>query len=120
MDANTYQSLAWETAKPFYKEEAGGSTFKDLQLATGILALAGEAGELANKAKKMLERGGGVTLNQKDIDILQDELGDVQWYVAHVASLLNISLEGVMGQNVAKLRERYKDTLTHRQIAGGR
>ena len=118
MDANTYQSLAWQTAKPFYKAESDISTFKDLQQATAILALAGEAGELANKMKKMLERGGGIDHNDKDI--LKDELGDVAWYVAHVATLLGISLEDVLGQNVSKLRERYKDTLSHRQIAGGR
>jgi len=109
-----YQSLAWSTAKPFYKCESGGSTFKDLQQATAVLALAGEAGELANKMKKMLERGGGIDHNDKDI--LKDELGDVQWYVAHVASLLDIKLEDVMGQNVSKLRERYKETLAHRSV----
>ena len=118
MDSNTYQQLAWDTAKPFYKNDNSGSdTFKILQITTACLALCGEAGELGNKLKKIVEAGGGIDHNA--LDILQEELGDVQWYIAHMASLLNIRLESVMGQNVSKLRERYKDQLKHRAIAQG-
>jgi NTP pyrophosphatase (non-canonical NTP hydrolase) len=112
MEADQYQSLAWETAKPFYKCLSGDDTFHRLQLVNAVLALNGESGELANKLKKFIENGD--LLNSKEREILIEELGDVAWYVSHVASLLNIKLSDVLGQNVSKLRERYKNTLPHR------
>ena len=112
MEANEYQVLAWETAKPFYKDLSGGDTFHRLQLVNAVLALNGESGELANKLKKFIENGD--MLNTEEREILIEELGDVCWYCAHVASLLSIKLSDVLGQNVSKLRERYKDTLPHR------
>src|SRR5271166_6581608 len=114
MQANEYQKLAWQTAKPFYKEEAGGDSFHRLQICCAILALAGEAGELANKLKKIIEAG--EPWNEKTIYTLLDELGDVQWYVAHTATMLNIKLEDVMGMNVSKLREKHKDLISRFEV----
>jgi len=38
-----------------------------------------------------------------------EELGDVLWYVALMADLLNVSLEHVMQTNIEKLERRYPD-----------
>ena len=113
MNGNDYQALAWQTAKPFYKCETEGESFRQLQLCNMTLALCGEAGEMANKLKKFIENGTGIDHTERDI--LIEELGDVLWYCAGVASILSIKLEDVLGQNVAKLRERYKDQLSHRR-----
>lgn len=115
MKANDYQSLAWSTAKPFYKHVGNGDTFEQLKVCTMTLALAGEAGELANKLKKMLENGDSI-----DRKVLEDELGDVLWYCASLAKLLSLPLEDVMGHNIAKLRARYGDVLPSPQVNYGK
>ena len=106
MQANEYQKLCWHTALPFYKTDTDSVTFKQLQLTTMALALAGEAGELCNKLKKFIEHG---DFDYKSVDILLEELGDVQWYTGSFACLLNAKLEDVMAKNISKLRERYPD-----------
>ena len=69
------------------------------------LGLAGEAGELANKVKKVLRDHGG-HLSEEAREAILAELGDVLWYVAQVATDLGESLEAVAQANLAKLRSR--------------
>ena len=40
---------------------------------------------------------------------MAEELGDVCWYVAEMASGLGLPLEEIMAQNIEKLRKRYPD-----------
>tara|TARA_Y100000385_G_scaffold263493_1_gene296034 strand:- start:993 stop:1313 length:321 start_codon:yes stop_codon:yes gene_type:complete len=78
-----------------------------------ILGLAGEAGEICNKYKKIIrDKGGEVDVN--DLDQLAKELGDVLWYVAQIASELGTDLETVAKVNLMKLGDR-KD----RGVLGG-
>ena len=69
------------------------------------LGLASEAGEVASKVKKVLrDRGGDFSAEQ--IAAIKDELGDVLWYVAVLASDLDLSLDDIAANNVEKLRSR--------------
>jgi NTP pyrophosphatase (non-canonical NTP hydrolase) len=70
-----------------------------------ILGLVGEAGEIANKYKKVLRDDAGVLTDEKK-DALVDELGDVLWYCAALARDLGVNLEDVAWKNLAKLGKR--------------
>ena len=93
MKLNDYQNRANETA--IYPE---GLNYP-------ILGLAGEAGELCNKYKKILrDKGGEAAL--LDINEMEKELGDVLWYVAQIATELGTDLETVAKANIMKLGDR--------------
>jgi NTP pyrophosphatase (non-canonical NTP hydrolase) len=70
-----------------------------------ILGLLGEAGEIANKYKKVLRDDNGVLSPEKRQDLI-DELGDVLWYVAALADDLEINLGDVASRNYQKLKSR--------------
>ena len=70
-----------------------------------ILGLVGEAGELANKYKKVLRDDGGILHPEKRKDMIK-ELGDVLWYVAALARDLGADLDDVARENIEKLRDR--------------
>jgi len=70
-----------------------------------VLGLCGEAGEMANKTKKIMRDHGGV-MPDNIRQFLKDELGDVLWYVAMCADELGANLEDIAAANLAKLAAR--------------
>jgi|ERR1700749_4959063 len=90
-----YQELATKTA--IYG--AGN------KVAYPILGLVGEAGEIANKFKKVLRDDNSI-LSEAKRDALLDELGDVLWYCAALANDLDTTLSDVASRNVEKLHAR--------------
>ena len=69
------------------------------------LGLAGEAGEVAEKVKKLIRDDGGV-MSEERRAALAAELGDVLWYVAQVATEAGLELEAIAEDNLAKLLSR--------------
>lgn len=69
------------------------------------LGLAGEAGEIANKIKKIFRDKKGVVAKEEEEE-LKKELGDVLWYVAELATQLNLSLEEIAALNIERLHSR--------------
>ena len=69
------------------------------------LGLAGEAGEVAEKVKKLLRDDGGVLSDERRA-ALAAELGDVLWYVAQVATEAGLELEEIAQANLDKLLSR--------------
>lgn len=74
------------------------------------LGLAGEAGEVADKVKKMLRDNIDSPEYREQIML---ELGDVLWYAAVLASDLGYDLETVANRNLEKLRGRQKRGTLH-------
>ena len=70
------------------------------QILYPALELAGEAGEVANKVKKMLRD------NDFDRAAIGAEIGDVLWYVAALSRDLNVSLHDIALGNIEKLYGR--------------
>ncbi|ALO79370.1 hypothetical protein [Streptomyces phage phiSAJS1] len=90
-----------EAAQTAVYPDAG--TASDSALAYVVLGLTGEAGEVANKVKKIL-RGDGFSWENRDA--LISELGDVLWYVAALARELQVPLDNVARINLRKLEAR--------------
>lgn len=70
-----------------------------------VLGMMGEAGEIAEKFKKLI-RDKQSDFTQLDQADLKKELGDVLWYVAILARYFDISFEDVARTNIAKLAGR--------------
>ena len=96
MDINEYQQLARRTA---IYPDAGSNVIYP------TLGLSGEAGEVAEKVKKVIRDKGGQFDDDTRLAICK-ELGDVLWYVAQIASELNLDLSNVAQQNLDKLADR--------------
>ena len=71
------------------------------------LGLTGEAGELADKIKKVYRDKCGV-FKQEERDAIAKELGDVLWYVTRPGATLGYSLEDIAVANIEKLADRAK------------
>lgn len=81
----------------------------DLKVIYPTLGLSGEVGELCNKIKKHYRDG-----TPLDKDDLEKELGDVLWYMAALATDLDIGLQEAAECNVMKLQDRME-----RGVIGG-
>jgi NTP pyrophosphatase (non-canonical NTP hydrolase) len=71
------------------------------------LGLAGEAGEVAEHAKKTIRDDEGIIDDERRAAISK-ELGDVLWYVAQLASELGLELEDIARENLEKLFSRQR------------
>jgi NTP pyrophosphatase (non-canonical NTP hydrolase) len=70
-----------------------------------VLGLNGEAGEVADKLKKVIRDDKSIISDGKREEI-KKELGDVLWYVAQLATELDLSLDEIAQANLEKLFSR--------------
>ena len=96
MDIKEYQKKAQRTInwKLSFEE----------QISNMCMGLSGETGEVIDNFKKHLYQGHNINHSK-----IQEELGDVLWYLTNLAYIVNISLEEIMKENIKKLEERYPD-----------
>jgi len=69
------------------------------------LGLVGEAGEIANKVKKISRDHDGI-LTDEMRDSLAGEIGDVLWYLTILSDELGLDINKIARQNIAKLASR--------------
>jgi NTP pyrophosphatase (non-canonical NTP hydrolase) len=98
MTLDDYQTAALRTASPKDKKN---------ELFHLLLGLCGEAGEIAEKAKKIV-RDEDSDFSKWDRDDIVKELGDVMWHVAVTADYFGIPLSEIGEKNIAKLADRMK------------
>ncbi len=96
MNFNDYQTKSRKTAK---YPAIGHSVIYP------TLGLVNEAGEVAGKIKKVFRDKEG-EINAETRDALKAELGDVLWYIAQVATELDLTLDEIAEYNIAKLMDR--------------
>ena len=70
-----------------------------------VLGLTGEAGETADKVKKIIRDKEG-KFSEEDKREIVKELGDVMWYLAGIARYLDVDLSEVAEGNIEKLASR--------------
>ena len=104
MDFQHYQERCRATAR--YPDAGANPIYP-------TLGLCGEAGEVADKVKKVLRDRQG-NFSPEVIADLQLELGDVLWYVAQLATELGLELEQIAQTNLDKLASR-----AARNVIGG-
>lgn len=81
-------------------------------LINSALGMAGEAGEVADRVKKWQYQG-----HTFDFDGLLNEAGDLLWYIAQLATALDMPLSEIAQRNIAKLQARYPEGFdAHRSI----
>ena len=96
MEFDLYQIKARETA--LYPNLGSNNIYP-------TLGLVGEAGEVAEKVKKVLrDKDGKFDIESKEA--IKKELGDVLWYLSNLCTELNFSLNEVALLNLEKLKLR--------------
>ena len=104
MDMISYQLESKKTA--IYPDHGTGCINA---LAYCTLGLCGEAGEVANKIKKLMRDEDTLALRLK----ITQEMGDVLWYLAQLATEMDVTLDVIATQNLGILRERAEKNKLH-------
>lgn len=90
---------AWTLSTAIYPEAGSGSLNELLYLGLG---LAGEAGEVANKVKKLYRDGDSLESREK----IKGEIRGVLWYLARLTRTLHSSLNFEALENMDELESR--------------
>jgi len=97
MTFNEYETLAGPTNQ---NTLIGGDPLPYL-----VLGLCGEAGELADKLKKVYRDNEGVYSVERLFE-MEKEVGDCLWYLSQISEVLGFSFDSVAMNNIQKLWDR--------------
>jgi NTP pyrophosphatase (non-canonical NTP hydrolase) len=99
-----------------YEEEAMNTAVYDGEVIYPTLGLLSEAGEVADKIKKMMRDEDidlGFDMSEEQRKAVALEVSDCLWYVTALASDLGYSLEDIANMNIEKLRDRKDRNAIH-------
>ena len=105
MDFNSYQKEALRTDRVPARDGADDAA----SLIVPMLGLAGETGQLLSEYKKHLRDGEAHRLFKERVS---EELGDLLWYIANVASKFDLALSDIAAANLAKVKQRWASERT--------
>jgi NTP pyrophosphatase (non-canonical NTP hydrolase) len=90
-----YQNAIRRTAAPLDRDEL---------VKLSLIGLTDELGEVVGPLKKYL-------YHQHELDLLhlEEEIGDLCWYLGTLCNALGLSLFDALTTNIAKLKRRYPD-----------
>jgi NTP pyrophosphatase (non-canonical NTP hydrolase) len=100
-----YQRRAAATAVYPYIKTWQDNRYNDSSYLYPALGLCGEAGEVAEKIKKMVRDKGGIATPEDRVAI-KKELGDVLWYVHALCDEFDLDMGDVAQGNLDKLAAR--------------
>jgi NTP pyrophosphatase (non-canonical NTP hydrolase) len=114
MDLDEYQRRARETDQN-PKRDSSAESLGNAQNCDVIplLGLVGEVGALLGEYKKLLRDGASY---RRFSDEVAEELGDIMWYVANVASKFNLSLTVIAEENLKKVEDRWRAPAAVRRL----
>ena len=101
-DLDMYQQVAKQTA--IYPREQA--------IIYPTLGLTGEAGEVANKVKKII-RDDGNKINESLVQEISAEIGDCLWYISVLADDIGCKLSDIANANLVKLANRKEKGTIH-------
>jgi NTP pyrophosphatase (non-canonical NTP hydrolase) len=104
LSINEYQERAHETAD-YLGMENGDYRYP-------VMGLSEEAGEVSGKFAKAVRDANGIIDGERR-EAIKKELGDVCWFVAEIATILDLKLEDVMQGNLDKLASRKARGVIH-------
>lgn len=107
MNFNEYQE--WAKSTDVFKVT---KNVTDSGYIAKILGLTGEAGEVADKFKKIVRDKKGKVSDIDKEEIIK-ELGDVLWYVATIARYMGVSFNEVAEKNIVKIEKRKANNRIH-------
>lgn len=88
------------------------ANLKDAGFIEKVLGLVGEAGETADKIKKLIRDKDGA-ISDEDKELVVKELGDTLWYIASISRYLGVPLSEVASGNIEKLEGRFQRNKIH-------
>jgi NTP pyrophosphatase (non-canonical NTP hydrolase) len=99
----TFEDYQSKTGKTAIYPEVGQHTAGSISYCA--LGAAGEAGEIANKVKKLLRDDGG-TLTPERKEQIRQEIGGVLWYLSQLCTEIGTTLEYAAAENLIILADR--------------
>ncbi len=112
MEFDEYQEKAAKYDLFVCADDVVSDDLTDPAFVEKVLGLAGEAGETADKVKKIIRDKKGIASNE-DVDAIKKELGDVLWYISNMSVFLDISLSDIAKTNLDKLESRWQRNKLH-------
>ena len=90
---------------------------ENIEVIYTALGLAGEAGEVCEKIKKIIRSGKDIRTEAKYNFVFRGEvakeIGDCLWYIANICNDFNFNMETIAKMNIDKLEDRRKRGILH-------
>lgn len=95
MNFAEYQELARRTQNP-------SLSLADRRM-HALHGMSSEVGEIHGIYQKTFQG------HMLEVEKVIDEMGDLMWFIAEMADVIGVSLEGIAKHNITKLRKRYPE-----------